>query len=155
MKKLALLLVVAFGLIATAHNSQARLGWTLNQSIQRYGDPTSGPADDHYGRTFYRFQADGYAITAFYTHAKLSRITYEDAEGLDKQAINALLSFNAPNAEWTSFPDENGNVTCIGKVDAEQAYTGVLGDGGNMLVIFTVEDASATSAAKVKNTLGL
>jgi len=155
MKKLALILTAAAGLTMTAHNSQAGLGWTLDQSIQRYGDPTSGPADDHYGSTFYRFHADGYAITAFYTHAKLSRITYEDANGLDKSAINALLSFNAPNADWSSFPDENGNVTCVGNVDGEQAYTGVLGDGGNMLVIFTIEDAGATSAAKVKNAMGL
>jgi hypothetical protein len=57
MKKLVLILVAVAGLITTADNSQAGLGWTLKQSIHCYGDPTSGPADDHYGRTFYRFQA--------------------------------------------------------------------------------------------------
>jgi hypothetical protein len=132
MKKLALILAVAIGLTLTAHNSQAGLGWSLHETVQRYGDPTAGPAADQFGRTFSNFQADGYAITAFFTDGKLSRITYEDAKGLDKPAINALLSFNAPNADWSSFPDENGNVTCVGKVDGEPAYTGVLGDGGNI-----------------------
>jgi hypothetical protein len=155
MKKLALILAAAVGLMMTAQNSQAGLGWSLDESIQHYGDPTAGPADDDFGRTTYTFQAHGYAITAFFTDTKVSRIMYGDANGLDKLAVNALLSSNAPNAEWNSFADENGNTTSIGKVDGEQAYSGVLLAGGKTLVIFTVEDAAATAAAKLKNTTGL
>ena len=47
MKKQALILTAAAGLTMTANNSEAGLGWTFEQSIKRYGDPTSGLADDH------------------------------------------------------------------------------------------------------------
>jgi hypothetical protein len=155
MKILISILTAALGLITTACNSQAGLGWTLDECVRHYGQPTSGPASDEFGRTYYDFESKGYTIFAFYTNAIVSRIAYKDDYGLDELVVKSFLSSNAPDADWESYEDTNGNMTAHGRINGKEAYTAVLDGDKKTLVIFTIEDAAATDAAKLQNTKDL
>jgi hypothetical protein len=95
--------------LMTACNSQAGLGWTLDECIQHYGDALGSPESDAYG-TAYGFSAKGYVISVWINGGKVSRLGYSKSN-LSTGEVRVLLSANAPDAVWDDQPtkDEANN----------------------------------------------
>jgi hypothetical protein len=154
MKHFALILAAAVGLITSACNSQAGIGWTLDESIQHYGQPLMGPNDVGMGCTSYGFKTKGYMIVALYRNEKVVCITYMEPsnsggarnlrmDALDEATVKAFLAGNGPDAVWTSAttaekttPDGSD---WVGKVNEKPAYQAHLNDDRAQLIIMTQE----------------
>ncbi len=116
------LLLAALGLTLSAVNAHADLGWTLAQSEQAYGKPTSGPWEFGHGKTGYQFQAQGYTITAGYVDGLVGKITYErQAAALDEPLINFFKAENCPNTQW-QLAYEKGRGYWSGQVEGHEHY---------------------------------
>ena len=140
---------VIFSLMTTVIASQAGLGWTLEESIQRYGQPVAGPLPDEagIGRIYYLFKAKGCSIGAYYLNGKLSRIVYTQKEALKKSIFKAFLFDNAPESVWIPTMDSNREwFACTGKLRVN--CWARLGGNRTKLVIATIEDYNAVRAAE-------
>jgi hypothetical protein len=143
-----LIFVVVVGL-TTVIASQAGLGWTLEESIKRYGQPVTGPLPDEagIGRKYYFFITKGYSIGAYYLNGKLSRIVYTQKEALKKSIFKAFLFDNAPESVWIPTMDSNREwFACTGKLRVD--YWARLAGNRTNLVIATIEDYNAVRAAE-------
>ena len=101
-RKSGLTLLTLAGLVT---QSQAQLGWTLNQCQQHYGNPVSAPVKNiDPGVTQYHFKsgklelcvrisAETQAVTAMY-YSKLDRGPFSNVE------IMQLLRENGKNVSW-------------------------------------------------------
>ena len=135
--------------MTTVIASQAGLGWTLEESIQRYGQPVTGPLPDEagIGRIYYLFKAKGCFIGAYYLNGKLSRIVYTQKEALKKSIFKAFLFDNAPESVWIPTMDSNREwFACTGKLRIN--CWARLGGNRTKLVIATIEDYNAVRAAE-------
>jgi hypothetical protein len=144
-----LIFVLVVGLMTTVIASQAGLGWTLEESIQRYGQPVTGPLPDEagIGRIYYLFKAKGCFIGAYYLNGKLSRIVYTQKEALKKSIFKAFLFDNAPESVWIPTMDSNLEwFACTGKLRVN-CWAQLAGNRTN-LVIATIEDYNAVRAAE-------
>ena len=144
-----LIFVLVVGLMTTVIASQAGLGWTLEESIQRYGQPVTGPLPDEagIGRIYYLFKAKGCFIGAYYLNGKLSRIVYTQKEALKKSIFKAFLFDNAPESVWIPTMDSNLEwFACTGKLRVN-CWAQLAGNRTN-LVIATIEDYNAVLAAR-------
>ena len=143
-----LIFAVVVGL-TTVIASQAGLGWTLEESIKRYGQPVTGPLPDEagIGRIYYLFKAKGCFIGAYYLNGKLSRIVYTQKEALKKSIFKAFLFDNAPESVWIPTMDSNLEwFACTGKLRVN-CWAQLAGNRTN-LVIATIEDYNAVRAAE-------
>jgi hypothetical protein len=133
--------------------AQARLGWTLAESIKIYGAYQSAMENvpGYLPGTVYGFldkAADSdhpqlnYIVESF-IEGKVGMITYANSDHTEPKAgvIQAALFLNAPEAEW-SVKDQY----FIGKVRGEIKYLGELHD--NLLIIGTGQYYDAINAVK-------
>jgi hypothetical protein len=139
------LVLAAFGLILTAVDSQAHLGWTLEQLEQRYGQPVA--QEQIAGRIGYVFPGEDCLIAAFFRDTQVSRILYihRGVSVFDWERAKALLVANAPDAIWEdAAKNESDNSYRVNgtKDGAERYYASLTGDG-QMLAIWTKEDDEA------------
>jgi hypothetical protein len=132
---------VIFGLMTTVIASQAGLGWTLQESIQRYGQPVGGPLPDQagIGRIYYLFKAKDCSIGVFYLKGKLSRVVYTEKEALKESNFKAYLFDNAPQLVWIPTMDSNREwLACTGSLQVN-CWAQLNGKRTN-LVIATIEE---------------
>jgi hypothetical protein len=148
-----MLVAILIAGVFAASTMQARLGWTLAQSVETYGSYKSALENvpGYLPGTVYGFldktadldhpQLD-YVIESF-LDGKVGMITYanSDQTPLKAEAIQAALIQNAPEAEW-SVKDKY----FVGKVSGEIKYFGELHD--QLLIIGTGEYFDALNAAK-------
>jgi hypothetical protein len=154
-----LILPLAFLFAGTfAPIAQARLGWTLAQSVQVYGPYKTAMKDmpGYLPGTVYGFldktadlnnpQLD-YVIES-YLDGKVGLVDYSNSDHtpLKPEAIQVALLLNAPKAEW-SINDK----FYVGKESGEIKYMGGLHDGGTSLTIGTAEYFTALNARKDAN----
>jgi hypothetical protein len=101
--------VLAAAVSLMACNSQAGLGWTLDECIQHYGSPLADPTSDSSGIE-YGFSAKGYAILVWINGGKVSRVGYSKLS-LSTGEVRVLLSTNGRDAVWDDQPtkDEANN----------------------------------------------
>jgi hypothetical protein len=140
---------VIFSMMTTVIVSQAGLGWTLQESIQRYGQPVGGPLPDEagIGRIYYLFKAKGCSIGAFYLKGKLSRVVYTEKVALKESNFEAYLFDNAPRLVWIPTMDSNREwLACTGSLQVN-CWAQLNGQRTN-LVIATIEDYDAVRAAE-------
>ena len=140
---------VIFSLMTTVFASQAGLGWTLEESIQRYGQPVAGPLPDEagIGRIYYLFKAKDCSIGAFYLKGKLSRVIYTQKAALKESNFKAYLFDNAPELVWVPTMDSNREwLACTGSLQVN-CWAQLDGKRTN-LVIATKEDYDAVRAAE-------
>jgi hypothetical protein len=151
-------ILVAAILIAgvfTVLTAQARLGWTLAQSVETYGPYKTTMQDlpGYLAGTVYGFQ-DKTAdlnhpqldiVLESYLDGKAGLITYSNSDHtpLGAQLIQAALSVNAPEADW-SVKDKN----FFGKVNGKIRYIGKLSVDERKLIIGTMEYIDAEIAAR-------
>jgi hypothetical protein len=139
------LVLAAFGLILTAVDSQAHLGWTLEQLEQRYGQPVA--QEQIAGRIGYVFPGEDCLIAAFFRDTQVSRILYihRGVSVFDWERAKALLVANAPDAIWEdAAKNESDNSYRVnGTKDGAERYYASLADDGQMLAIWTKEDDEA------------
>jgi hypothetical protein len=140
------LLMAAFGLILTASNSHAGLGWTLAQFKQQYGEPVLNQVQIA-GPIGYVFRGEDYIIAAFFLNRQVSRIMYICRSGsvFNWGRARALMSANAPDAIWgdASKNEADSSYRVNGTKDGVETYYASLTDDGTMLVIWTKEDDEA------------
>jgi hypothetical protein len=149
-----LVTILAVGVFAVS-TAKARLGWTLDQSVEIYG-PYKAAMEDVPGwlpGTLYGFldktadlghpQLDYYVLESF-LDGKVAGIGYatSDQSQLTAEVIQAALALNAPEADWSAKEDY-----FVGKVNGEVKYMGKLVDGGSF-VIGTGKYFEAINAAK-------
>ena len=132
------LLAAALGLTLSAASAYADLGWTLWQSKEAYGEPTSGPFENGF-ETRYQFKAQGYTITAGYLNGHVGEITYERQAALDEPLINFFKAENCPDTQWHLAFEEGLGGYWSGQVDGKEAYRAVLSDDHTTLTIITDE----------------
>jgi hypothetical protein len=103
------LLALAATVSVTVCNSQAGLGWTLNECIQHYGSPVAAPQPSPDGIA-YGFSAKGYFILVWINGGKVSRVGYNKSN-LSTGEVRFLLSTNGRDAVWDDQPtkDEANN----------------------------------------------
>jgi hypothetical protein len=143
-----LIIAMAFALMTSAVASHAALGWTLDESIQNYGQPVTGPLPDEIGigRTFYLFKTKGCSIGAFYLNGKISRVVYAQEKALEKSNFEAFLFANAPELVWVPTMDSDREwLACSGQLQA--LCWAHLDSYRKTLVIATIEDYNAACAA--------
>jgi hypothetical protein len=144
-----LILAVIFSLLTTAIASQAGLGWTLEESVQRYGQPVAGPLPDEVGigRIYYLFKAEGCSIGGFYLKGRLSRVVYTEKEALKESIFKAFLFDNAPGLVWIPTMDSKREwLACTGNLQVK--CWAQLDGNRTSLVIATIEDYDAVRAAE-------
>lgn len=147
MQKLALILTVVVGLITTAIESQAGLGWTMTKCKQEYGRPIIGPKTDLAGRKKYQFEIKGYAITAFFLEGKVSRISYHKNSDITAQDLPTLLTMGAPNPIWGhAYQDPADKEGAWHWVDNSNSLFASLVDS-NTVLIWTKTDIDTLRAA--------
>jgi hypothetical protein len=147
--KLLLILAAAAGLVATAISSKAALGWTLNESLQHYGAPVSGPLanEDGSGRIFYLFKVKSCSIGAFYLNGMISRVVYTQKTALKDSVFSAFLFGNAPEVVWVPLMDASREwLGCTGELQVR--CWAQLNASRTTLVIATIEDYNAVRAAE-------
>ena len=103
------LLILAVAVLMMTCNSQAGLGWSLDECIQHYGGALGSPKSDANG-TAYGSSAKGYVISVWINGGKVSRVGYSKSN-LSTGEVQVLLSANAPDAVWDDQPtkDEANN----------------------------------------------
>jgi hypothetical protein len=142
MNKTIFLLMAAVALI-TVDNSQAGLGWTYDQCLERYGPISSPNIRMTDGLTVAcSFSASGYDITAFFHTSVVSRIAYRMGSSFDTVRVEEFLRANGPGAAWQGpeRDDSDGTYRWRGTVDGATAFFASLDDNGRKLVIWTKED---------------
>jgi hypothetical protein len=144
-RKIIRFLIAAFSLILTASHSQARLGWTLAQFEQQYGQPVA--QEQIAGRIGYVFTGEDYLIAAFFHDTLVSRILYIHHGGsmFDWGTAKALLMADAPDAIWddASRNEADKSYRVNGTRNGVESYYASLTDDGQMLAIWTKEDDEA------------
>jgi hypothetical protein len=140
------LLMVALGLILTASNCHAGLGWTLEQFEQEYGKPVLDQQQIA-GRLGYVFTGDDYIIAAFFHNTQVSRVLYICRGGsvFDWGRARSLLMANAPDATWDD-PSKNeadNSYRIDGTKGGVESYYASLTGDRQMLAIWTKEDDEA------------
>jgi hypothetical protein len=145
-RKTISLWMAALILIFTASQSQADLGWTLDQFKQRYGNPVLNQ-EQIAGRVGYVFTGEDYIIAAFFRNTQVSRILYicRGSSAFDWERTKALLRANAPDAKWddASKNEADKSYRVDGIKDGRESYHASLADDGKMLAIWTQEDDEA------------
>jgi hypothetical protein len=145
-RKTISLWMTALILILTASQSEADLGWTLDQFKQRYGNPVLNQQQIA-GRIGYVFAGEDYIIAAFFRNAQVSRILYicRGSSAFDWDRTRALLKANAPDANWddASKDEADNSYRVDGTKDGRESYHASLADDGKMLAIWTQEDDEA------------
>lgn len=93
-----LFLIVA--VFVSALSAQARLGFTLEECIAKYGPSIHD--DQDYGMNNYIFQKDGYIIMCGLFRDTVQVITYKHEDGSDfsENEIDALLDKNSLGGTW-------------------------------------------------------
>jgi hypothetical protein len=156
MARTLVVLVVIFlaEMVFAVSTAQARLGWTLAQSVQMYGpyETTMQDVPGYLPGTVYGFldktvdqnhpQLD--LILESYLDGKVGLITYANSDQTELKAgeIQKALFLNAPEADW-SVKEE----FFVGKVSGEVKYLAKL-HGATMLIIGTGEYFDTMNAAK-------
>jgi hypothetical protein len=145
-RKTISLLMAALSLILTASHSHARLGWTLAQFKEQYGEPVLNE-EQIAGRIGYVFNGKDYIIAAFFLNRQASRILYICRNGsvFSWGRAGALLSANAPDATWAdaSKNEADSFYRVNATKDGMETYYASLTDDGMMLAIWTKEDDEA------------
>jgi hypothetical protein len=145
-RKTISLWMAALILISTGIQSQADLGWTLDQFKQRYGNPVLNQ-EQIAGRVGYVFTGEDYVIAAFFRNTQVSRILYicRGSSAFDWERTKALLRANAPDANWddASKNEADNSYRVDGIKDGRESYHASLADNGKMLAIWTQEDDEA------------
>jgi hypothetical protein len=124
-RNLILLVAILIAGVFAVSTAQARLGWTLDESVQMYG-PYKAAMEDVPGwlpGTVYGFldktapQLD-YVLESF-LDGKVAGIGYATSDNtqLTPEVIQATLILNAPEAEWSVKEDY-----FVGKVSGEVKY---------------------------------
>jgi hypothetical protein len=130
---------------AFAARAVAGLGFTLEESIQRYGQPVFGPKYEGLHSSFYLFKAKGYEIGAHYFEGELSRIVFNQPEVFEELLVDAFLSVNAPKVRWSGALDGgNGETNWLGSIGEGESFEllffATLAGDGKTLMISTKED---------------
>jgi hypothetical protein len=133
--------MAAVSLTMSAHSSQAGLGWTLEQSVQVYGQPIDGPRGDGIGKTTYDFEGQGGfgTISAGFINGRIGEIDYHRAAGFDYPLINSLVSSECGSAQWTAHTSEAFSTFWYGKINGEDAYVVRLNIDATWLSIYTAQ----------------
>lgn len=104
--------LVAIGWLALAVQSDAQIGWSLEQCEQHYGKPVSAPVKNidpsvtqyHFKsgklELYVRISADTHQAMAVY-YSRLDRGPFSDSE------IKQLLQQNGADLNWTTHQEEN------------------------------------------------
>jgi hypothetical protein len=132
------LLLAALGLTLSTASAYADLGWTLAQSKQAYGEPTTGPEETG-DISYYEFKAQGYTITAGYLNGRVGEVVYQrQAVALDMPLIDFFKAENCPNTQWHIVREE-ALVYWSGQKEGEkeEAYRAALSDDPTTLTIVT------------------
>jgi hypothetical protein len=156
MKKAIFLLMAAVALM-TVPTSQAGLGWTFDQCVERYGPITSPNTRMKDGAVACSFTAKGYHIVAYFTTNVVSRIAYERDSSFDTAGVADFLRSNAPGADWRGpeKDDSDGSYRWQGTVDGAYAFSAGLTHNGHILVIWTKENNDYGSARDAEEASGL
>jgi hypothetical protein len=148
MKHLRIFAVAAALIAATTGTSKAALGWTLEESVQHFGEPSRGPLPDQdgIGRIFYLFKVKNGSIGAFYLNGKISRVVYNQKEVLEESSFEAFLLGNAPEVVWIPLRDSKREwLGCTGTLQVK--CWAQLNARRTTLIIATGEDYNAVRAA--------
>ena len=96
MKKILFTLMAMAGLLTIVENSQAGLGWSYDECVQHYGEPTEPNTRTDDGQIRCHFSARGYDIDAYFITNTVSRITYTLDSGFDTARVHEFLDANGP-----------------------------------------------------------
>jgi hypothetical protein len=122
MKKV--LLIGALALFGAVNPSQARIGYTYEECVARYGPAT--PASDAEG-SLYRFRVGSMNVKVRLHEGYVYSITYK-AKDLSREDVASLLEKNKPGS-WSLVPDPpTPMVTKYGNGDL-MAYDGLYFEG--------------------------
>ena len=103
--------VAAFGL-AIGSTAHARLGWTLEQCEDTWGQPIKVAYNSQVGQTFYLFRAEPKLITAVYLlNGQVQSVSYLSRDG--RYLLNCVREMLQKNCSgnWTVYDDHRGKQT--------------------------------------------
>jgi hypothetical protein len=122
------LIALAAGLMVFEFTSvgRAALGWTLDQCKSHFGsEPLTSQLDDM-GLMEYEFRTRGYTIRVTLKAGTVISVIYLSLN-IDGDTIQALLSENAPNADWNHWAlMKNGHRICSGNENGFDKYCAIL-----------------------------
>jgi hypothetical protein len=98
--------ITIFGAVFTLFASRvyARIGWTLDQCQQAYGQAVSHtPPNKSDAADVYTFDSGGYQIVCRLIYDKVAAVDYSrlDNRALSKQEVRELLDKNSDGAKWS------------------------------------------------------
>src|ERR1700719_675247 len=88
------------GLLTTICTSQAGLGWSFDECVQHYGQPTRPNSRMDDGEVMCHFSAKGYEINAYFISDTVSRIGYTADTAFDTAHVRVFLQTNGPDTTW-------------------------------------------------------
>ena len=97
-------------LILAGNNAHARLGWTLDQCRNQWGEPVTSGYNQFVGQTAYIFRVStGLMVQVYLINGKVESIEYctKDKQSLDANIDNILRKNN--RGAWKPYADASTN----------------------------------------------